>query len=213
MPRLIERLDELRKQRSKITDAHAAYLAMIAELRRTPFLKHALRLGDIFPDFLLPNAEGRLVSRDDLLAQGPLVVTFFRGTWCPYCAIQLAALQEALPAIAAAGGSLVAVTPETSGRAAEIKGRHGAHYEIVADVDQGLGAACGIVFRTPEPYRRLLESRGVDLADRQGHGGWFLPVPATFVVDRSGVVRWAFMDIDFTRRAEPDDILAALTAL
>jgi peroxiredoxin len=213
VPRLIERLDELRMQRSKIADLHAAYEGMVTELRRTPFLEYALRVGDTFPDFLLPNAEGRLVSRDDLLAQGLLVITFFRGTWCPYCAIQLAALEEALPDIAAAGASLVAITPETGGRAAEAKLRHAAHYEILADVDHGLGTACGVLFRTPEPYRRLLESRGVDLAERQGHEGWFLPVPATFVVDRGGMVRWAFMDIDFTRRAEPDDILAALAAL
>ena len=73
--------------------------------------------------------------------------------------------------------------------------------------------ACGVVFRAPEPYRRLLLSRGVDLAERQGHAGWFLPVPATFVLDRRGIVRWAFLDVDFTRRAEPDDILAALTGL
>ena len=213
MPRLIERLDELRNQRSNIADVHAAYLAMVAELRRTPFLDHALRVGDAFPDFLLPNAEGRLAARDDLLRQGALVVTFFRGTWCPYCAIQLAALEEALPDIAATGANLVAITPETGGRAAQAKARHGAHYEILVDVDHGLGTACGVLFRLPAPYRRLLERSGIDLTERQGHEGWFLPVPATFLVDRAGVVRWAFMDVDFTRRAEPDDILGALAGL
>ena len=73
--------------------------------------------------------------------------------------------------------------------------------------------ACGVVFRAPETYRRRLQARGVDLAERQGNAGWFLPVPASFVVDRSGIVRWAVMDVDFTRRAEPDDILGALAAL
>lgn len=213
MTTLMERLDAARSVRANMADVHAAYQAMLAELRRTPFLEHALRVGDVFPDFLLPNAEGRLVARHDLLARGPVVATFFRGTWCPYCAIQLAALEEALPQIAAAGASLAAITPETGGRAAEAKARHDAHYEILADVDQGLGMACGVVFRAPEPYRRLLLSRGVDLAERQGHAGWFLPVPATFVLDRRGIVRWAFLDVDFTRRAEPDDILAALTGL
>ena len=213
VPRLIEQLDELRNQRSRIGELHAAYLATVAELRRTPFLDRALRVGEAFPDFLLPNAEGRLLARDDLVAQGSMVVTFFAAPGARTCAIQLAALEEALPDIAAAGASLVAITPETGGRAAEAKARHGAHYEVLADVDQGLGTACGVLFRLPAPYRRLLESRGVDLAERQGHEGWFLPVPATFVVDRGGVVRWAFMDVDFTRRAEPDDILAALAAL
>ncbi len=213
MPTLIERLEAQRKLAAGVADVHAAYEAMLAELRRTSFLDHALRVDEPFPDFLLPNAEGQLVARDDLLGHGPVVVTFFRGTWCPYCAIQLKALEEALPEIAAAGARLAAITPETGGRAGEAKARHGAHYEILADVDQGLGIACGVVFRTPEPYRRLLLSRGVDLEERHGHAGWFLPVPATFVVDRGGAVRWAFMDVDFTRRAEPDDILAAVAAL
>lgn len=208
-----ERLQAAHAARIDIADVQSAYLAMLAELRRTPFLDRALRVGDAFPDFLLPDADGKLVARDDLLAHGPFVVTFFRGSWCPYCAIQLAALEEALPRIATAGARLAAVTPETGGRTSEAKARHDAHYEILSDVDSGLGMACGVVFRAPEPYRRLLASRGVDLAARQGHDGWFLPVPATFVVDRTGIVRWAFMDIDFTHRAEPDDIVAALHGL
>ena len=83
MPSLMERLDEARRIRADIADAHAAYLAALAELRRTSFLHEATHVGEPFPDFLLPNAEGRLVSRDDLLERGPLVATFFRGTWCP----------------------------------------------------------------------------------------------------------------------------------
>jgi peroxiredoxin len=213
MPNLMDRLQALRARYSQIADVQAAYEAMLAELRRTPFLDQALQVGEAFPDFLLPNAEGRLVERDDLLSRGPAVVTFFRGTWCPYCAVQLDALEEALPQITAAGASLAAITPETGGRAAEAKAKHDAHYEILADVDHGLGMACGVVFRAPQAYREMLSSRGVDLAERQGHDGWFLPLPATFVVNRQGVVTWAYMDIDFTRRAEPDDVLAALAAL
>ncbi|MBV9252093.1 MAG: redoxin domain-containing protein, partial [Acetobacteraceae bacterium] len=90
MPMLIERLEEQRRHAESIAEIHDAYTATLAELRRTPFLEHALRVGEPFPDFLLPNADGRLVSRDDLLARGPMVATFFRGTWCPYCAVQLA---------------------------------------------------------------------------------------------------------------------------
>lgn len=213
MASLKERLQAESAGRGVTAEAQAAYEAMLAELRQSGFLDHALRAGQPFPDFLLPDAEGRLVARDDLLARGPLVVTFFRGTWCPYCAITLDALEAALARIAARGATLAAVTPETGGRALEAKRRHRAHYAVLADVDQGLGLACGVVFRAPERYRARLRGRGVDLAERQGHAGWFLPVPATFVVDRGGMVRWAFLDVDFTRRAEPDDVLAALAAL
>ena len=211
--KLFERL--LAERRARIADAEvrAAYDAALAELRRTDFLAHALPLGATFPDFLLPDAEGRLVARGDLLGRGPFVATFFRGAWCPYCAHTLDALQAALPRIEAEGAALVAITPETGGRALEMKRRHGAAFTVLADVDHGLAMACGVVFRAPEPYRRLLASRGVDLAERQGNEAWFLPVPATFVVDRYGVVRWRFLDVDFTRRAEPDDVVAALAAL
>ncbi len=213
MVSLMERLDAETARRGATAEMQAAYEAMLADLRRTNFLDHALRAGQPFPDFLLPDAEGRLVAREDLLARGPFVASFFRGGWCPYCAITLDALEEALPQLAARGAALVAITPETGGRALEIKQRHRASYTVLADVDQGLGMACGVVFRAPETYRRRLAARGVDLTERQGLAGWFLPVPATFVVDRGGIVRWAFMDVDFTRRAEPDDILGALAVL
>lgn len=211
--KLFERLLAERRARMAVAEVRDAYDAMMAELRQTDFLAHALRVGDAFPDFLLPDAEGRLVSCDDLLARGRLVVTFFRGTWCPYCAVTLDALQDALPRIEALGATLAAITPETGGRALEMKRQHRAGYAVLADVDQGLAMACGVVFRAPEPYRRLLESRGVDLSERQGNAAWFLPVPATFLVDRKGIVRWRFVDVDFTRRAEPDDVVAALAAL
>lgn len=211
--KLFERLFAERRVRTAEAGVRAAYDAAVAELRRTDFLAHVLEVGQPFPDFLLPDAAGRLVSRDDLLARGPLVVTFFRGTWCPYCSVTLDALQEELARIEARGATLTAITPETGGRALEMKRKHRAGYAVLADVDQGLAMACGVVFRVPQPYRRLLESRGVDLAERQGNDAWFLPVPATFVVDRGGVVRWRFLDADFTHRAEPDDVVAALAAL
>src|SRR5438270_786741 len=102
---LSERLDALRNQRSAIPELHEPYKAMMAELRRTDFLEHALRAGDPFPEFLLPNAEGRLIALEDVLAGGPLVLTFFRGDWCPYCRVVLDALEEVQRPITAQGGT------------------------------------------------------------------------------------------------------------
>jgi peroxiredoxin len=210
---LSERLGALRTQRSKIPELHKPYEATVAELRRTDFLQHALQAGDRFPDFMLPNAEGRLITLEDLLAEGPLVLTFFRGDWCPYCRIVLEALEEVQQPIAAAGATLAAVTPETGGRALEAKKQYGARYEILSDLDNGLGLQCGVVFRLPDPYRRLLERYDIDLGKRHGNAGWFLPVPATYIIDRDNVIRWAFLDLDFTRRAEPSIVLDLLTRL
>ncbi|HUC69452.1 MAG TPA: peroxiredoxin-like family protein [Stellaceae bacterium] len=211
MPRL---RDELESQRGMMPEAvRLAYEAMVGELQRTGFIAQALQIGDRFPDLVLPNAEGDLVSIGGLLQSGPLVVTFFRGEWCPYCSVTLDALAAALPEFQAAGAALVAITPETGGRALLAKQNHQAGFEVLSDVDCGVGLSCGVVFRTPEPYRLLLEKFGTDLAERHGNTAWFLPVPATFVIDRTGVVRWRFVTVDFTERAEPAAILAALHAL
>ena len=211
MPSLNEQL-RLRRL-GQIAEVKTAYEAMVGELARRGFIDQVLAVGDRFPDMALPTAEGELTRLADWWRRGPLVVTFFRGEWCPYCRLMLAALEEVLPEIEARGASLVAVTPETGGRALAAKRRHGNRYEMLSDVDCGLGLACGVVFSVPAIYRALLLKFGNDLAERHGNDAWFLPVPATFVLDRDGVIRWRFADVDFTRRAEPADILAALGAL
>jgi peroxiredoxin len=210
---LREKLDAERARRMAIPGVRDAVGETLAELRRIGAGGTALRPGDAFPDFLLPDTDGRLVARDDLLAAGPLVIAFFRGAWCPYCRVMLAALEEALPEIRAAGATFAAVTPETGGGALDVKRRHRAGYAVLADVDSGLAALCGVVFRVPVAYRQLLLRFGIDLAERQGNAAWLLPVPAAFVLDRGGTVAWAHVDADFTRRAEPADIVAALRAL
>lgn len=216
MPNLPEHSlnDRLRRERLAQTGVvRTAYEAMVSELARSGFIDHVLPVGAQFPDVALPTAEGELARLADWWRQGPLVVTFFRGEWCPYCRLMLAALEEALPAIEALGATLVAVTPETGGRALAAKRRHGNRYEMLSDVDCGLGLDCGVVFQAPAVYRDMLLGFGNDLAERHGNNAWFLPVPATFVLDREGIVRWRFAEVDFTRRAEPADILAALRAL
>ena len=173
----------------------------------------ALRVGDRIPDFALPSADGRMVRSDGLLAEGPLVISFFRGDWCPYCVAELEALGAALPEIRAAGGRLVALTPDTVGIPARTARRLGLNYDVLCDVDFGVGAAFGIVFRVPEEVVAVFRSFGLDFPARHGTEGWMLPIPATFVVDRAGIVRAAHVDPDFTRRMDPDEVVAALRAI
>jgi peroxiredoxin len=194
-------------------EVQAAYQEFLERLDAAQVAQQALRAGDRMPEFLLPNAEGFLVDSADLLAAGPLVVTFFRGDWCPYCSATLDALEAVLPQLSAAGGTLVAMTPETGGRALAMKTDHKLHYEVLADVDLAIAMAFGIVFRTPPRYEALLRRNGIDLAARSGNPAWFLPVPATFLVRRDGVIAQAWVNIDFTQRAEPGEILQALSAL
>ncbi|MBP0446579.1 AhpC/TSA family protein [Roseomonas sp. SSH11] len=211
--RLSEILDGIRTGAEETPAVMAAIREAVAELRRNGTGLHALTVGEPFPDFMLPCPTGRLVERDELLATGPLVVTFFRGHWCPICVAALDAMLECLPAMRERGAGLVAVSPETSGNALRPGFKAPPGFRFLSDVDNGLALSCGIAFKTPPAYRALLSREGCDLAERQGSSAWFLPVPATFLVDREGIVRWSFVDVDFTRRAEPAEVLAALRAL
>lgn len=204
---------ELAEQRQKLAGRAALQEAvrdMLSALADSGALDGALEVGGEFPNFLLPDAEGALVSRDRLLARGPFVLAFLRGGWCPYCAIALRGLLRAQGEFARRGAALCVATPETNGRALDLKRAHEAGCAVLSDVDSGLAAACGVLFHVPPGYRGVLEGVGIDIAERQGNAAGVLPVPATFVVGRDGLVRWRHLDPDFTRRAEPSDILAAL---
>ena len=209
---LDDRLAALRRDR-EAADIRAAYDEFLNRLDAVQIAQDALAVGDPMPPFLLPGAEGHLVDSADLLAAGPLVITFFRGAWCPYCAATLDALEASLPDLARAGATLVGMTPETGGRALAMQREHLLHYEVLADIDLGIALAFGIVFRTPPRYAEMLRRSGIDLGERSGNGAWLLPIPATFLIDRSGTVARRWVDIDFTRRAEPTEVLAALRAL
>jgi len=210
---LEDELTNIRAQVGANSRIQLAYEAAVNQLGRAEAAGRALKVGDSMPSFVLPNAEGRLVFSDDLLRQGPLVVNFFRGNWCPYCRHTLEALEAALPGIEAAGGHLVALTPDTGSHFAQTKRRHALTYEILSDVDGAVGLQFGVLFRAPAAYRELLVELGIDLEERHGNAGWFIPIPATFVVAQSGTIRYAFVNIDFTRRAEPEEIIEVLRGL
>jgi peroxiredoxin len=210
---LRSRLDALCASRREIASWNASYEEILATLNHNGFFENCLAEGEEFPDFMLPNAEGRLVSLQAHLAQGPVVVSFFRGEWCPFCRLMLNALTDALPEIETEGASLLALTPETGGLALKLKDRHQARFEVLSDVDCGVGLAAGVVFQVPRLYRARLEASRINFVTRHGNGGWFLPIPATYILRPDGVVAWRFADIDFSHRAEPADIIKALRSL
>ena len=208
--------DELRKlAASRWGDGRMrqVYTALAEHLERSEAAKQALKVGDTMPEFVLPNAEGKLVSSRELLAQGPLVVSFFRGDWCPFCNLTLAALEDALPRIEAAKARLVAMTPDANGLALRAKQRNSLHYEVLCDIDNAVAMQFGVVYRVPDEYRKFLEDYSCDLGARHGNDMWTLPMPSAFVADRGGVICYAFVNGDILVRAEPDDIIKVLEGL
>ena len=210
---LEQELARLRAEAAADEKLQAAYEDLVSRLGRAETAERALKVGAAMPSFALPNAEGRLVASDELLDRSPLVVNFFRGDWCPYCLQVLKALESALPDIEAAGGRLVALTPDTGRHLADTKRVLRLSYEILSDIDGAVGLQFGVLFRAPAAYREVLAGFGIDLAERHGNEAWFIPMPASFVVDRAGIIRYAFVDVDFTRRAEPAEIVAAVAGL
>lgn len=173
----------------------------------------ALGVGELAPPFTLDGADGASVSSADLLARGPLVVTFYRGVWCPYCNMDLQALQEALPAFRALRASLVAISPQTRANSRKSIRQNKLDFPILSDPENRVADAFGLRFRLPdsliELYRDVL---GNNLPSFNGDPSWTLPMPARFVIGRDGVIRYAEVNPDYTRRPEPDDLLPALEA-
>lgn len=174
----------------------------------------AIGIGQKAPDFELPNARGEAVSLADLLAKGPVVVTFYRGSWCPYCNLQIRALQARLNDIHSLGAELVAISPQAPDGALSQIERDALEFTVFSDQDARVAASYGVAWGVPELIlEHMRKDRNLDLADINNGNGSVLPIPATFVVSRDGFVAWRFVDVDYRKRAEPDDVVAALKKL
>jgi peroxiredoxin len=167
--------------------------------------------GDKAPDFTLPNALGQDVSLSDALRRGPVVLTFYRGAWCPYCNLELRALQESLPAFEQRGATLIAVTPQKPDKSREQIQKESYGFEILSDLDSAVMKKYKLYFELPKDLAALYREKfGIDVEAYNGEGRAVLPVPGTFVLDRDGIVRAAYANTDYTQRMEPADIVAAL---
>ena len=173
----------------------------------------ALTAGDRAPRFRLPSAAGETVALDGLLAHGPVVLTFYRGAWCPYCNIALRALQRHHGDITARGARLVAVSPQVPDESLTLAEKHSLAFDVLSDIGADTARQYGLAFDLPDDLAAVYERLGFDLQRVNGGHPRTLPLPATSVIDRAGTIRWAFVNTDYTTRAEPADILAALDAL
>ncbi|MBV9290224.1 MAG: AhpC/TSA family protein [Hyphomicrobiales bacterium] len=170
----------------------------------------APRPGEPMPPFLLPDETGRLVSLPNLLEKGPVVVSFNRGHWCPYCRLNMDALARVETEIASHGAQIVAISPEISAWAAELKTYAKAAFHILTDLDNGYALELNLLFWVGDEARRAMSGAGVDLDRFQGNDAWMLPIPATFVIGADGLVLSRYVDPDFRRRMEIEDLIGAI---
>lgn len=209
LKRLLKELREesLKKMPPEISEV---MLNDTKEQIRNGVTENALRIGAQMPDFKLKNAVGDLVDSRDLLENGPLIISFYRGAWCPYCNLELSAYQEALPEIQALGAQLVAISPEQPDSSMSLVEKHTLKYEILSDIDNVVAKDFGIVFRLKENLLALYEKFGIDLKKGQGNANYELPIPATYVVNSDGTILEAAVNYDYTDRLDPKDAIAVL---
>lgn len=191
----------------------ACYDALIARLKASDAMAGAPGLGDVAPDFALPDATGTLRRLSDLVATGPTVLSFNRGSWCPYCVEEIGAWAENRDALMAAGGRLIIVTPEIGGRLSALAEIAGEDAVVLCDHDMGVALRYGLAFPVGPVVLKQFRDDGFDLAEAYGTSNGFLPSPATYLLDRARQVHFAFVDPDFHHRAEPAAVLEALTAM
>ena len=184
-----------------------------AALTQTGIARQSVKAGEQAPDFTLPDVFGNEVTLSELLKQGPVVVTFYRGEWCPFCNLQLRAYQRILPQIQSVGATLVAISPQMPDHSLSTVEKKELTFSVLSDVGNTVARAYRLVFTLEERIRPLYTTIGSDLPTFNGDASWELPMPATFLVAQDGTVRLAFVAEDFTRRLEPADLLDGLRTM
>ena len=184
--------------------------AEIEKLAASGIARQALQVGSRAPDFTLPDLHGEQLKLSELLAKGPAVVTFYRGGWCPFCDLQLRAYQSVLPRIHDLGAELVAISPQTPDYALSDVEKKELTFPVLTDKGNRVAREFKLVFTLSDELRKLQTHFGSVLPKFNGDDSWELPMPGTFVIDRSGVVRFASVDPNWMTRVEPAAILEVL---
>ena len=170
-----------------------------------------LKAGDKAPLFKLPNQKGELVSSEEILAKGPLVITFYRGVWCPYCNTDLAYLKKYKDEVEAKGATLFSISPQTQENNQQIVDGQKLNYDLLSDKGNAVAEAFGLKWEMVDPLKSLYANKfRISLPDYNGDDSWTLPVPARFVIGMDGIIKYAEYSIDYTKRPNPDVLLEHL---
>ncbi|MEQ8998415.1 MAG: peroxiredoxin-like family protein [Coleofasciculus sp. B1-GNL1-01] len=209
---LTQEINTLRQQiQAKMPEETKAVMDQAMEdLVNSGVADQSLKVGDKAPNFRLPNAVGKTVELQDLLSRNPVVISFYRGGWCPYCNLELRTLQQSLPEIKELGATLVAISPQTPDNSLSTVEKNDLEFEVLSDVGNQVAKDFGLVFVLPKELRPIYQDFGIDLPAHNGEDTFELPIPATYVIAQDGTIIHAFVEVDYTKRLDPKEIIAAL---
>ena len=194
-------------------DAEKLFAGQIDQARKFRIPELGLSVGASAPNFSLPDATGATVELNRLMANGPVVLTFYRGGWCPYCNIQLRAYQGILNELKKLGASLVAVSPETPDNSLDTRQREELEFHVLSDNGNLVAKQFGLVFPVSTEVRLLFEGWDINLENHNGIEGGEIPVPATYIIDEAATIIFGKPDVDYRNRVEPKEILRSLSSL
>src|SRR5262245_18356457 len=208
---MAERLDVFADAVRTLHPSTAAIVdRLVARLRQHEAGEDAPKPGDVMPLFVLPDDTGRLVGLKDVLAQGPAVVTFHRGHWCPYCRISISPLVKAQPRIEALGARMIAIVPDREEFAAAMRKDCHVNFPILSDLEKGTAMSLNLAIWVGAEMQELMTKIGRMVPQYQGNDSWMLPIPATFVVGKDGRIKARFVDPDYRKRMTIEDLIGAL---
>jgi len=209
---LQKQLEELTSKLQALVTAErlATVDRAIQELQESEVGSGALKKGEKAPAFELPDGDGRLWRSEDLRRSGPLVIVFYRGRWCAYCNTQLVALQEMHKQIAAAGASLVAISPQTQKHSYMTRDMHKLRFPLLSDAGNQVARQFGLMYRLSRELQAMYESIYTKLPGYNGDQSWELPLPATYIIQPDGIISYARVEADWRKRPEPEEVLKEL---
>jgi len=194
-------------------DVRAIHARVVAELKQSGIAERALKPGDVAPSFELANQNGEIVRSADLLQRGPLVVFFIRGRWCPFCVGQVQSMNETAPVIRSRGVELVAVSPQTVHQNFLMADQHKLSFLLLSDQETKVASQYGLTYQVPDYQKDIYRRAFVNLPFLNGDESWELPIPATYILDKNGMIAYASADPDYAVRPEPTEIAGFLSSI
>jgi peroxiredoxin len=173
----------------------------------------ALKVGEKFPSFCLNDSDNNSHSLDALLSHGPIIISFYRGGWCPYCVLELKALRDIIGKLPELNATLIAISPETSKHSTNTKAQNALNFIVLSDNDNMLAKQCNLVFKVPTDLIAQYNHFGMDIKSHNGNEKFELPIPATYIIDQQRMIRFAFVEEDYISRAEPEQLLEVLQSM